>query len=72
MAPFREIRDAFFAAQVLVFRAQKLTAQRYLEFARQFGRPEPHVIDQFHHPEHADVGIVSLAFGLVTPPYGLA
>src|SRR6185295_9808207 len=54
-APFREIWDAFFAAQILVFRAQELSAERYLAFARQFGRPEPHVIDQFHHPEHADI-----------------
>ena len=58
-APFREIWDAFFAAQILVFRGQELTAERYLRFARQFGRPEPHVIDQFHHPEHADILILS-------------
>ena len=58
-APFREIWDAFFRAQVLVFRAQQLTPARFLEFARQFGRPEPHVIDQFHHPEHADILILS-------------
>jgi len=58
-APFREIWDAFFAAQVLVFRGLQLTAARFLEFGRQFGRPEPHVIDQFHHPEHADILILS-------------
>src|SRR3954453_17753417 len=58
-APFREIWDAFFAAQILVFRAQEMTAEKYLRFARQFGRPEPHVIDQFHHPEHADILILS-------------
>src|SRR3954463_11552646 len=58
-APFRQIWDAFFAAQILVFRAQQPTAERYLEFARQFGKPEPHVIDQFHHPEHADILILS-------------
>ena len=58
-APFREIWDAFFAAQVLVFRAQELSASRFLAFARQFSRPEPHVIDQFHHPEHADILILS-------------
>jgi taurine dioxygenase len=58
-APFSEIWDAFFAAQILVFRAQQLTAERYLEFAQQFGRPEPHVIDQFHHPHHADILILS-------------
>src|SRR3954466_1213960 len=58
-APFREIWDAFFAAQVLVFRAQEMTAEKYLRFARQFGRPEPHVIDQFHHPEHPEILILS-------------
>jgi taurine dioxygenase len=57
--PFREIWDAFFAAQVLVFRGQQLSPSQFLAFARQFGRPEPHVIDQFHHPEHADILILS-------------
>ena len=58
-APFQEIRDAFFASQVLVFRGLELTADRFLAFGRQFGRPEPHVINQFHHPEHADILILS-------------
>jgi len=58
-AAFQEIWDAFFAAQVLVFRGLRLTAGQFLEFARRFGRPEPHVIDQFHHPEHADILILS-------------
>ena len=58
-AAFREIEQAFFVAQVLVLRAQRLTAQQFLSFARRFGRPEPHVIDQFHHPEHADILILS-------------
>src|SRR3989454_12210376 len=58
-APFAEIWDAFFAGQILVFRGQRLGASEYLKFARQFGRPEPHVIDQFHHPEHADILILS-------------
>ena len=58
-APFREIWDAFFAGQVLVFRGLELGASEFLAFARQFGRPEPHVIDQFHHPEHADILILS-------------
>jgi len=56
---FRAIEQAFFAAQVLVLRAQQLTATQFLEFARRFGPPEPHVIDQFHHPEHADILILS-------------
>jgi len=58
-ARFGEVWDAFFAAQVLVFRAQRFTPSEYLAFGRQFGRPEPHVIDQFHHPQHADILILS-------------
>jgi taurine dioxygenase len=56
---FRQLWNAFFVGQVLVFRAQKLTAAQFLSFASRFGRPEPHVIDQFHHPEHADILILS-------------
>jgi taurine dioxygenase len=56
---FREVWDAFFASQVLVFRNQRFTPSAYLDFARQLGKPEPHVIDQFHHPEHAEILILS-------------
>ena len=56
---FEEIRNAFYKHQVLVAREQKLTAARFLQFARRIGPPEPHVIDQFHHPEHADILILS-------------
>src|SRR6185369_14858851 len=44
---------------VLVLRGQKLTATEFLQFARRLGPPEPHVINQFHHPEHADILILS-------------
>jgi taurine dioxygenase len=56
---FGAVWDAFFASQVLVLRNQSFTAGDFLSFARQFGRPEPHVIDQFHHPEHADILVLS-------------
>ena len=42
-----------------MLRAQRFIADEFLAFARQFGRPEPHVIDQFHHPEHADILVLS-------------
>jgi len=58
-AAFSEIERTFFAAQVLVFRGQRLTPAQFLAFARRFGPPEPHVIDQFHHPEIADILILS-------------
>jgi len=56
---FGEVWDAFFASQVLVFRNQRFTPAEFLSFARQFGKPEPHVIDQFHHPEQSDILILS-------------
>jgi taurine dioxygenase len=58
-ALFAEIRRAFFAGQVLAFRAQKLTAAQFHAFARRFGPPEPHVIDQFHHPDNPDILVLS-------------
>ena len=56
---FENLRSNFYKYQVLVARAQKLTASQFLAFARRIGPPEPHVIDQFHHPEHADILILS-------------
>ena len=56
---FKHLWDRFFAGQVLVIRSQKLKAAEFLAFARRFGRPEPHVIDQFHHAEHPDILVLS-------------
>jgi taurine dioxygenase len=42
-----------------VLSAQSLTALQYVDFARRFGPPEPHVIDQFHHPEDPNILILS-------------
>ena len=56
---FEELARTFFAAQVLVLRDQRLTPPQYLAFARRFGPPEPHVIDQFHHPEESNILILS-------------
>jgi taurine dioxygenase len=58
-ADFGAVWDAFFASQVLVFRGQNFSPSQFLGFAKRFGRAEPHVIDQFHHPEHADILILS-------------
>jgi taurine dioxygenase len=58
-AAFDDVEAAFHRGQVLVFRAQRFTAVEYLAFARHFGRPEPHVIDQFHHPADANILILS-------------
>jgi taurine dioxygenase len=58
-ASFQDVWRAFFASQVLVFRGLALTPAQYLSFAEKFGRPEPHVIDQFHFPGYPDILILS-------------
>ena len=56
---FAEIEQTFYRGQVLVLRGQKLLPQQLLDFAKRMGRPEPHVIDQFHHPEHPEILVLS-------------
>jgi alpha-ketoglutarate-dependent taurine dioxygenase len=56
---WREIEDAFYAHQVLVIRAQDITPAQFVAFARRLGPPQPHVIDQFHHPEDPNILILS-------------
>jgi taurine dioxygenase len=58
-AAFAEIERAFYAGQVLALRAQKLTPAQFVAFARRLGPPQPHVIDQFHHPEDPNILILS-------------
>lgn len=58
-ATFAAVHDAFFAGQVLVVRGQRLSPAEFLAWARRFGPPEPHVIDQFHHPDDPNILILS-------------
>ena len=59
MPTFAELERAFFAGQVLAVRGQQLAPAQFVAFARRFGPPEPHVIDQFHHPEDPNILILS-------------
>jgi taurine dioxygenase len=56
---FREIEQAFWQGQVAGIKGQELTPAQFLDFARRFGPPEPHVIDQFHYPNFPDILILS-------------
>ena len=58
-AEFAAIERAFYAGQVLVLRGQSLTPAQFAAFARRLGPPQPHVIDQFHHPEDPNILILS-------------
>src|SRR5882672_9727787 len=70
-ATFDEIRDALHRHHVLAIRGQKLHPASYLEFSKRFGPPEPHVLDQFHHPQYPDILVLSnvVRYG---KPVGLA
>jgi len=56
---FAELERTFYAHQVLAVRAQTLSAAQFVAFARRIGPPQPHVIDQFHHPEDPNILILS-------------
>jgi taurine dioxygenase len=56
---FAEIERAFYSGQVLAIRGQKLAPRQFASFAARFGPPQPHVIDQFHHPEDPNILILS-------------
>jgi taurine dioxygenase len=58
-AAFTELEQAFYANQVLVMRGQRISAAQFMDFARRIGPPQPHVIDQFHHPDDPNILILS-------------
>lgn len=56
---FAAIEQALHAHAFVVFPGQSLDPAGFVAFARRFGRPEPHVIDTFHHPQEPDILILS-------------
>ena len=56
---FRAIERAYNDRSVLLFRDQRLTPAQHVEFTRRFGELEIHVLDQWRHPEHPEILIVS-------------
>ena len=58
-AALRWIETAFAEHPVLVFRDQRLGAADMLRFARQFGAPQPHILERYRHPDFAEVSYIS-------------
>ncbi|MFO1397604.1 MAG: TauD/TfdA family dioxygenase [Burkholderiales bacterium] len=58
-ATFAQFERAFYDNLVITVRAQTLTPAQFVAFARRIGPPQPHVIDQFHHPEDPNILILS-------------
>ncbi len=56
------LADALHRHGFIVLKNQSLTPDQMVAFAKQWGRPSPHVIDTFHHPEDPNILILSNVF----------
>jgi taurine dioxygenase len=71
-AEFNTIEDALHEHLVVIVRDQKVSPGAFVAFAKRFGRPEPHVIDQFHHKADRNILILSNRKNEKGEPIGLA
>ena len=56
--------DRVFAEHpVLVFRNQHLEPAALAAFGARFGRPQPHILEQYRHPDHSQVSYITNAPG---------
>ena len=56
---FSQIEKALHDHCFLVFPGQTLSSHQFVAFSRYWGPAEPHVIDTFHHPDDANILILS-------------
>ena len=56
---FTQIEQALHAHCFVVFPRQTLSPRQFVQFSTLWGRAEPHVIDTFHHPQDANILILS-------------
>jgi len=53
------VERAFSEHPVLVFRNQRLGPAELAAFGAQFGRPQPHILEQYRHPDRVDVSYIT-------------
>ena len=58
-ATFTWIEGIFADHPVLVFRDQHLEPAQLAAFGRRFGHPQPHILEQYRHPDHAEVSYIT-------------
>ena len=58
-AGYSQVEQALHEHAFVVLPRQSLTPAQLVAFARRLGPPEPHVIDTFHHPDDANILILS-------------
>jgi taurine dioxygenase len=71
-AVFKVIEDALHVHLVVKLPGQSVTPGNFVAFSKRFGRPEPHVIDQFHHKADPNILILSNRRNDKGEPIGLA
>lgn len=71
-ADFKIIEDALHSHLVVKIPGQSVTPENFVSFSRRFGKPEPHVIDQFHHKADPNILILSNRKDQDGKPLGLA
>ena len=69
---FDTIESALHEHLVAILPAQTIGPKSFLGLARRFGEPEPHVINQFHHPVDPNILILSNRTNEKGEPTGLA
>ena len=58
-ATFTRIEATLHEYCFVVLPRQQLSSRQFVDFAVRWGRPEPHVIDTFHHPDDANILVLS-------------
>jgi taurine dioxygenase len=71
-AGFSAIEDALHRYLVVKIPGQQVTPENFVAYSRRFGKPEPHVIDQFHHKADPNILILSNRRDAAGTPLGLA
>ncbi len=56
---FQQAEQALHTHGFVVFPGQTLSPQQFMLFSRAWGMAEPHVIDTFHHPDEANILMLS-------------
>jgi taurine dioxygenase len=69
---FKTIETALHDHLVVILRGQTVTPAKFVAFSKRFGKPEPHVIDQFHHTADPNILILSNRKNEKGEPIGLA
>lgn len=71
-AEFTALEEALHEHLVVIVRDQDLSPEEFVSFARRFGQPDPHVVNQFHHAADPNILILSNRTDAEGNPLGLA